>query len=449
MAQALAGKEQYLSDFEQFGKRVASEEAPWLRALRQEAISRFASLGFPTGRRGNEEWKYTDVGPLAASPFRYPFNGHSREPSASELGRFSFGQPGWPRLLFIDGRYRPELSPSPSLPGAVRLGNLAQATLADQELTSRHLDRHADPASDGFAALSAAFIRDGAFLSLPEGVALDRPVHLLFISTGAEEGTVSYPRVLILAGKGSAATVVESYVGLGDGPYFTNAVTEVVAGEGASIEHCKLLLEGEAAFHVGRTQVYQERDSSFTSTSIAMGARLARNNLSVLLDAEGSRCTLNGLYVTAGTQHVDNHVFVDHARPRTTSRELYKGILDGRSTAVFDGKVLVRRDAQKADAHQSNKNLLLSEGAEADSKPHLEIYADDVKCAHGAAAGRPDESSLFYLRSRGLDEQRARELLAYAFASEVIDAIALAPLRSYVERLLLRNLPGLHARGAP
>ena len=449
MAQALAEKDRYLSDFERFDERMASQEAPWLRALRQEAISRFIALGFPTGRRGNEAWKYTNVTPLLAAPFHYPFNGHFPDPSTSELGRFTFEQPGWPRLVFLDGSFKAELSSVRRLPKGVRVGNLAEATQGEGGMVSRHLALYADSGNDAFTALNTAFIRDGAFLTVPDGQALDRPVHLLFISTGAGERPVSYPRVLILAGKGSRATVVESHVGLGESPYFTDAVTEIAVGEGASVDHYKLLLEGGGGFHVGTTQVYQERESVFASTSIALGGLLARNNLNVLLDAEGSRCVLHGLYMTTGIQHVDNHIFVDHARPRTTSRELYKGILDGRSTAVFDGRVLVRRDSQKADAQQSNKNLLLSEGAEVDTKPHLEIFANDVKCAHGAAAGKLDESSLFYLRSRGLDEGQARELLAYAFASEVIGGIALEPLRVYVERLLRRSLEARRAGGGP
>ena len=447
MAQPSTQTDRYLADFDLFEQRVAGEDPPWLRTLRREAIGCFAQVGFPIARRGNEEWKYTDVGPIARSDFRYRFDA-APALSPSTLKPLIFDR-GWDLLVFLNGRYSAELSSVGSMSEGVQVRNLADAASDDPEALSGHLGQVAKLNGNGFTALSTAFIHDGAFISLSPGKVIERPIHLLYISTGGEQEAVVHPRTLLLAGKGSGATVVESYVALSDRPYFTNAITEVALGEGAVLHRYKLTQEGEGAYHVATTDVRQDRDSVFLSTSISIGGLLVRDTLNVALDAEGSECVLNGLYLTTGTQHVDNHTFIDHAKPHTTSRELYKGIADGKSTAVFNGRVLVRRDAQKTDASQTNKNLVLPPGAQVDTKPQLEIFADDVKCSHGATAGKLDESSLFYVRSRGLDEKRARGLLAYAFASEVVQLIGLDPIRDQVDRLLLRSLPSLQAGDRP
>jgi Fe-S cluster assembly protein SufD len=300
-----------------------------------------------------------------------------------------------------------------------------------------HFGRHADSEHNGFTALNTAFARDGAFVSLPAGGRLPEPIHLVFVGVA---DALAQPRILVLAGPASEATIIEHYVGLAGQAYLTNAVTEIVAGEGAIIRHYTLLEESEPAFHVGTIQVDQDRDSTFRACSAAMGGRLVRNNLGVLLRAPGGSCALDGLYVVTGRQHVDNHVTVDHAVPRCASQQLYKGILDGRSRAVFNGRILVRRDAQKTDANQTNKSLLLAEGPEVHSKPQLEIFADDVRCTHGAAEGQLAEEAIFYLKSRGLGEATARMLLTYGFAREVIDRITLEPVRTRLDRLLLARL---------
>ncbi len=448
--QVLSEKTQYAADFERFDRLVAAPQPPWLRDLRRRAIERFEAVGFPTARRGNEEWKYTSVTPIARGVFSYSFETPPVQPSAIrpyQLGR------DWPRLVFVDGWYRPRLSSVAGLPPGVAVLDLAEAVSVDPETIEARLARLVPPEGDGFAALNAAFLHHGAFVGVPAGIEVDRPIHLLFVSTGgspmrnAGEQAVGYPRLLVVAGAGSKATIVESHVGLTDTPYLTDPVTEIAVGAGARLTHYKLALEGEGASHVATTQVRQERDSTFTSVVFTAGGRLVRNSLNVTLDGEGAETTLNGLYLTSGTQHVDHHTFIDHARPRTTSRELYKGIVDGKSRAVFSGRILVRRDAQKADARQTNKNLVLSAGAEVDTKPFLEIFADDVKCSHGATAGKLDETSLFFLRARGLDPERARDLLAYAFASEIVNLMALDPVRAKVERLLLRRLPSLEPKG--
>lgn len=464
MVQSLAETDQYAADFARFEREVGGEDAPWLRELRRQAIERFARVGFPTARRGNEEWKYTNVAPLARTAFRYSFQAPTI--SASEIAGLHLVKE-WPRLIFVDGRYSPELSATKGLPPFARVGSLAEHLVDGEAALEAHLGRLAHLNGDGFTALSTAFLRDGAFIHLPAGCVLERPIHLLFVSTGAHPETVAYPRVLAVLGAGASGVVVENYVALGEQRCFTDAVTEVALEEGAGLRHYRLLEEGGRAprapragssfletgsvgdYHIATTQVRQERDSSYSRVAIMAGGLLARDTLSVLLDGEGAECRLEGLYVTTGGQHVDNHTFIDHAQPRTTSRELYKGILGGQSRAVFSGRILVRNQAQKADARLVNKNLVLSEGAEVDTKPHLEIFADDVKCSHGATAGKLDESSLFYLQSRGLDQQQAQELLARAFASEVIDRIDLAPVKAHVERLMSRGLPGLQNEEQP
>ena len=441
MAQTPTQTDRFLADFDLFEAQVAKGSPPWLRDLRRDAISRFSQVGFPLQRRGNEEWKYTNVTPIAQAGFQYAFQPRPRLAS-SALKPFTLGH-GWSRLVFVDGRFDQDRSSIGDLPKDALVGNLADAPSASSGILAKHLGQSAKLNGDGFTALSTAFIHDGAFISLPPGSVVEQPIHLLYVSTASEPSTVSYPRTLVLAGEGTVATVVESYVGLSPQAAFIDAITEIVLSEGAALDWYKLLLDGDGAYHVGTTAVRQKKDSVFHSTSIASGGRLVRDSLSVLLDGEGSECFLNGLSITDGGQHIDNHTFIDHAKPRTTSRELYKGILGGKSTGVFSGRVLVRKDAQKADARQTNRNLVLSPGARVDSKPYLEIFADDVKCAHGATAGKLDEESMFYLKTRGLDEQKARDLLAYAFAAEIIRGIPLKPLEAHVDRLLQRILPTL------
>jgi Fe-S cluster assembly protein SufD len=301
------------------------------------------------------------------------------------------------------------------------------------------LGKIVDEDAHPFAALNTAFLDDGAYVTLRAGTVLDLPLHLLFVSA---DGGVTHPRVLVIAGENSQATIIEQYAAIGDHVYFNNAITEVVASEGAFIEHYKLQQEGMKGFHIAGLHVRQEKDSRFVSHSISLGGALVRNDITALLSATGGECTLNGLYLAAGRQHVDYHTLIDHASAHATSREFYKGVLDGRAHGVFNGRVIVRQDAQKTDAQQTNKNLLLSVDAEIDTKPQLEIYADDVKCAHGATVGQLSEDAVYYLRSRGIDSATARSLLTYAFADEIIRHIRLAPMRSHLEQLLLARLPG-------
>ena len=439
MTQARTKYESYLSDY-----RAAEREATgpaWLRDIRADAIARFEEVGFPTARRGNERWKYTSVAPIARAEFEYDprrrLNGLRAEIVSSSVPWHD----SWRRLVFVDGVFAPALSSSPAAMGEVQASSLGEAVSSDPAGVEKHLASHASFENDGFTALNTAFVRDGAFVQIPAGVSVEIPLHLIFLSTGSAEPTVSYPRVLVVAKAGSKANVIESYVGLDVGRYFSNAVSEMVLEEGAEVEHYRLQAESESAFHVGVARVVQAEGSTYASRAFFKGASLGRYDLSVLLEGPNSACHLGGLYTTSGTQHLDNNINIEHAGPHTTSRLSYKGILDGRSRAVFGGTVVVRKEAQKTDALQSDKNLVLSPYAEVDSKPALFIYADDVKCGHGATAGNIDEETVFYMRSRGVDIDTASRLLIYGFASETIDGVLVPDLKAYLEAAFIETLP--------
>ena len=392
---------------------AASTGPAWLNDLRAAGWERFNEIGFPTARRGNERWKYTSVLPISRVNFA------SRRLDRQEAAKAEFDI-GFAAVV-----------PLPSF------------EKDDEEAVRQHLGSLAPLEDDGFTALNTAFLNNVAVVRVPDG--MDEPVaicvnHVAPASADGEGSVAAHPRTLILAGRNTKLTVVESYSGP-DGPrYFTNAVTEVVVTEGAQVDHYRLLNESPASFHVGTTRVHQERDSSFRSASFALGTALARNDFAVTLDGPGAFCSLNGLYYTGQGQHIDNLISIDHAQPHCTSRLKYKGILDGNSRAVFGGEVVVRRNAQKSNAQQTDKNLLLSEDAEVDSKPSLLIYADDVQCSHGATAGQIDSQTLFYLRSRGLDLETASRMLVQAFAREIVDTVRPEPLRQYLESLFDRSI---------
>ncbi len=437
MPQAPTVHDQYQADFRALEAGPAGQPE-WLARTRREAFARFQQLGFPTARRGNEPWKYTNVAPIAQAAFRYP-----PEPAEAVDGdllrRLVPRREEWHTLVFVNGCYSPTLSDAPAVLGGATATSLAAALAAGDSVVQRHLARYAAFPDEAFTALNTAFLQDGAFVYVPRGVTLARPLHLVFLAT---EETVSYPRTLIVAGAESGLSLIESYVSAPGSRHFTDAVTEIVLDEGSQLDHYRLLLESTDSFHVGVSRVHQGRDSTLTTTCFQKGAGLAREDFRVLLDAPGSSAYLRGLYITGGSQHLDNSINIDHAKPHTTSRLYYKGILDGRSKAVFGGTVFVRPGAVKADAYQEDKNLVLSAEAEVDSKPSLEIYADDVKCGHGATAGAVAEDALFYMQSRGLDLDTATMLLIKGFTSGVLDEVRLPPLRRYLERLALRGLAG-------
>lgn len=411
-------------------KRVASG-ASWTASLRRGAIEQFARMGFPTTRE--ERWRTTSVVRIAKERFRLANGEHGTKVQARDIERASLGISRGPLLVFVNGRLDRDLSVVAALPPGVRITSLAEALENDLDLLEPALARQAPPEDHPFVALNTAFLSDGGFIFVPEGVLLEEPVRLVFLTTAGDEPetttTMTHPRNLILAGPRTQVTVLESYAAVGEGVYFTNAVTEIVAGEGAIVEHDKVQREGERAFHIAVSAARLERGSALTSHAISLGGSLSRNEIDVRLGAEGAACTLNGLFLARGEQQTDTHTSIDHAKPECSSRELYKGILGGRARGVFDGKILVRPDARKTDARQVNRNLLLSEDALIDTTPQLEILNDDVKCSHAATIGRLDEEALFYLRSRGIDREAARVLLMNAFAGDVLAGIGPQALR--------------------
>lgn len=438
MTIAAAQLDHYRQEFSARRPQLPGFGLNWIESARRGAFERFAEMGFPGPR--DEGWKYTRVTPIEKRAFRsMPKSCVGLVPE--DLEHFFFASLPCHRLVFVNGQYTPQLSKPGALPEATNVASIGQTLASDPDRLEPYLGRYADSGAHGFAALNTAFMEDGAFLYFPRDTVLEHPVHLLFVATTQDEELFANPRNLIVAEQGSEATVIESFVSLGGSGYFTNALTEVVVGDNAGLTHYKVQQESIDAFHIATLQVQQRRDSRFTSHSVSFGGALVRNDLNAVLDAEGTQCTLNGLYMAAGRQHVDYHTRIDHMKPFGTSRERYKGILSGRSRGVFNGLTYVHPGAQKTDASQSNDNLLLSRDAEVDTKPQLEIYADDVKCSHGATVGQLDDDMIFYLRARGIEAQAARGLLTYGFARDVIDHMHLAAVRNAVEEALLTQLP--------
>ncbi|MEP6570304.1 MAG: Fe-S cluster assembly protein SufD [Acidobacteriota bacterium] len=412
--------------------------ALWLQRLRENAMARFEELGFPTTK--DEEWKYTNVAAIARAGFTPVLDKTAGTPD--DLASFGIAETRHSRLVFVNGKLRTDLSSLTALPAEVVALDLSQA-IADErygEIVREHLARHADSVVNGFTALNTAFIDDGAFVYIPRGMSLEVPLNLLFISDSAGTNKATFPRVLVVAEENSNATLVESYLSSADEAYFTNAVVEVVLKDGARLEHYKVQRESAQAFHVATTVADLGASSSYDATTITFGAHLSRHDVNVTMDHEGAECWVDGLYLVTGSQHTDTHSAIDHRKPHCTSHQLYKGILDGKSRAVFNGKVFVRHDAQKTDAMQTNKNLLLSNDARVDTKPQLEILADDVKCAHGAAVGQIEEDELFYLETRGIHPDLARNLLTYGFAEEVIGKIKIDSIRAQLDEAVLHRL---------
>ena len=429
--------EAFLQDFEAQSGTATAEAPEWLESIRRTAMDRFAATGFPTSR--DEEWRFTPVGPIAQNPWR-PAIG-SAAVTHEQLDAFVFGHPEWTTLVFVNGVFSESLSSVGVLAPGLRVSSLSEALNTDGAVIEAHLGRHAPAVSSPFTALSTAFMREGGFVHVPANTDLARPVHLVFVTTDEAAGSVTHPRNLIVVEPGARASVIESYVTLAPaGTYWTNAVTEVVAGANSWLEHTRIQRESERAYHIGSTHVDQYRDSHYRSFSMAMGGALARHNLHVRLNGENVEALMYGLYLTHGEQLVDNHTVIYHDQPNCRSWEVYKGVLDDRSRAVFNGKVFVKPEAQKTDAKQTNRNLLLSDSAKVNTKPQLEIFADDVKCTHGATVGRLDDVALFYARSRGVPAAEAQRLLTYAFAAEVIEEVALEPVRVELERLVRQRL---------
>jgi Fe-S cluster assembly protein SufD len=413
----------------------------WVLRLRESALERFEQIGLPT--TDAEDWKYTNVAPIVRGGFVPVAPDWQSGLSAEAVAEFIAPEAS-SRLVFVNGVYRAEFSSVEKLPAGVVVADLATAFAGEHEFLMRsHFARPCENETDGFCALNSAFLRQGALIYLPKGAQVSEPIQLLFLAADAPQPPAIFPRVLVVAERESAATIIESYVSLEDSLSFTNTVVEIFVGENARLTHYKVQRESERAFHIATTSAELARNGVYDLTTITLGAQLSRHGLNLKLAHEGAECWADGLYLVGTGQHADTHSLIDHISPHCTSHQLYKGILDGKSRAVFNGKVFVHKDAQKTDAMQSNKNLLLSNEARVDTKPQLEIYADDVKCAHGATVGQLEEEELFYLVSRGLHTDLARNLLTYGFAEELVEKIKIESIKRQLDEAILNRL---HAR---
>jgi Fe-S cluster assembly protein SufD len=422
-----------------FAARTAAGEPSWLAPLRTDAMAAFSRMGFPT--TALEDWHYTSLASIAEVPFATGASASGT--TVADLTPYMLSA-DFPTVVLLNGTHSPSLSSLDALPPGIRVLSMAQAWRDIPATVQQHFGTLATGAH-ALTALNTALMQDGVVIVVPKDVVTDTPIHVLHVSDNAARGTACFPRTLLIAERSAKATVIESFIGLADVVYFTNHVAEVVVGQNATITHIKVQREAEHATHVSTTEVHQARDSHYVNFSMAMGSRLSRTNVFTLLDGENCGATLNGLYLGKGTQHTDHQTRIEHAQPNCFSRELYKGVLDGSSHAVFNGKVYVHAIAQKTDGKQSNHTLLLSPDARIDTKPQLEIFADDVKCTHGATVGRMDEAGLFYMKSRGVPAETARRLLTYAFAADVLETIEDATVKEALERLTLERYAGATA----
>ena len=422
----------YLECFGEFEAGVAGRDPRWLRELRREAFARFCELGFPTTH--DEDWRFTDVSAIAKTTFRLTRDGRYNV-SPLQLKPWRVDGAGC-QLVFLNGRIAPELSVLGTLPENVKVAGLTDAIRGDSSSVEKHLGRHLDVRRDSFSALNTAFVEDGAYVHVPRGVVVEEPICLLFVSIPGASPVMNHPRNLILMDEDSQATLVEEYVTFGEGSVFCNAATEIVAGDHTVLSHYRIEREQADTFNISTLSIHQGRSANVASHSVLLCGALVRNNVHPVLAGEGGECLINGLFLGSDNQHIDNYMLVEHASPHCSSRQFYNGILDDHAHGVFHGRIIVHKDAQKTDAKQTNRNLLLSDDAQIDTKPQLEIHADDVKCTHGATIGQIDEDALFYLRSRGVDEASARNMLIRAFAGECLERMKEGPARRHVEALV-------------
>ena len=429
-------RDHYLARHAEFARALSAESAA-LAGLRRDALAAFGDAGLPSTRQ--EEWRYTNVTPIAKVPFEVA------APPAHRVNRADVESHAFPVFacsvfVFVNGRFAPELSAGPELPGGARVESLRALRESNPAALEGRLGTLADPKGNAFTALNTAFADDGAVVHVPRGGDAGQPLHLVFVSTPTETPAVVHPRVLVVAEESSHVSLIQDHVCVGNAAGFSNPVTEIHLGPNAAVDFVLLQREPDHRFHVSNLAVRQERASRLSTHTLSLGGALVRNDLSVLLADEGAECSLFGLFVGGGRQLIDNHTLVDHAVPHCESRELYKGILGGSARGVFRGRVVVRPDAQKTRAWQSNPNLLIGPGAQVNTKPQLEIYANDLKCSHGSSIGQIDPDALFYLRSRGLAESRSRDLLTRAFGLEILQALPVPALGEALEELILERL---------
>jgi Fe-S cluster assembly protein SufD len=428
-------KDWYLSNFKEFERNLNGESHAQIHKLRKEAISNFSELTFPTIK--DEEWKYTNISPLLQYNFK-PVNPGKDIPEVSKetVNKFKFDKSENNLLVFINGHYSEQLSNILQLPKDVIVGNIASAISENNPVVKKYFGRYADYNNHIFTALSTAFTRDGIFINVPDNKVIENPIHVLFLTISEDKKLLIQPRNLFVIGKNCQVTIIEHYASLEEDIFFTNTVTEVVVDENSFVDHVKLQEESKKSYHIARMEVDQEKNSNFVSHLISTGSSLSRNDFNARFNGEGGNSALNGLFMIKESQHFDIHSLIDHAVPHCDSHEHYKGILDDKSRGVFNGKIMVRKDAQKTNAFQENNNIILSEEALINTKPQLEIFADDVKCSHGATIGQLDDESLFYLRSRGINKDEARTILLRAFANDVVRSIKIDFVRNYLENLI-------------
>lgn len=436
MTTATQTLQNYLECFSEFEAVAAGQEHLWLRELRRKAFARFCEVGFPTTH--DEDWRFTDVSAISKTGFRLGRDERSGV-LPQQVNPWRVEGAGC-QLVFVNGRFAPELSVLNKLAQNVKVAGLADELSSNSRLLEQHLGHYVDVHRDSFSALNMAFAEDGAYVHVPRGMIVEEPICLLFISTAGTLPVMNHPRNLILIDEDSQATIIEEYVSLGDGIAFCNAVTEIVADGNAVLSHYRIEREQAETFNISTLRIQQGRSANIASHSVLLGGALVRNNVHPVLAGEGGECLINGLFLGSGHQHIDNYMLVEHASPHCGSRQFYNGILDDHAHGVFHGRIVVHKDAQKTDAKQTNRNLLLSDDAQIDTKPQLEIHADDVKCTHGATIGQIDEEALFYLRSRGIDEASARNHLLRAFAGECVGRMKEGPIRTHVEVLVNRYI---------
>ena len=435
MTEVAENIDQYLSHFEKFER--LSGPGSWLVPTRKAAMGRFMELGFPT--TDNEDWRYTNVASIAGTTYAAP---RPASPSGLQsviaLHRIT---PDVPLLVTINGEVSERLSTLQAIPKGVRLISLRTGLEQESPVVRAHLARHARHLDHAFTALNTALFEDGALLEIAAGAVIERPIQVIHLLTPGSSPQMVHTRNLIVCGENSQATIIETYISQDAGNQFHNVVTEIVAQNAAVVDYYKISREGDQTAHIGTLQLHQQRGSNVHAFVGTFGGGLVRHNINTVLDGEGCDCGLNGLYMVDAQQHVDNHLVVEHAQPHCDSREFFKGILDGHGKGIFSGKIIVKPGAQKTDAKQTNMSLLLSRDAQVESKPQLEIFADDVKCTHGATIGQMNDEAVFYLQSRGIDETSARGLLVYAFANDVLERVRVEPLRHQLERIVIDRLP--------
>lgn len=430
-------KNKLVKEFQSFESKLNGEASGNFHQIRKDAIAVFEELGFPVKKM--EEWKYTNLKPLTDHDFHYPFE-ISSDIKASDIEKYLFAKENINLLVFVNGIFTSELSTIISNSENVFIGNIHEGRRKHSDIFEKHFSKYAEYRNRSLVALNTAFSGDGAFIYVKKNTQLNEPVHILNISDSSEENVMSQPRNLFIIEEGSKVEIAEDYYSKGDNYSFSNMVTEIFCGKNSMTGHYKIQNENSKGYHVGMTQVHQEQDSNYSNTTISWGGSILRNDLNALFDGENTESHFFGLYLLSEKQHVDNHTLADHKMPNCFSNELYKGIIGGHATGVFNGKIMVREDAQKTNAYQSNGNILLSDDATIYSKPQLEIFADDVKCSHGATSGQLNKDEMFYIKSRGIGESDAKILLLKAFVSDVLDSIRIDEFKKKIEEKLESKL---------